>query len=111
MVPTGRALSSRLGLDGVRSVRAELCLSGVPLAQGFEHLAGTTGVKTRLMLVARELVPNPAFMRWWSPRVARRGVLGLVAAYLWRVAFFARHALPGYVAWRRARRSSAAGAR
>jgi putative nucleotidyltransferase-like protein len=111
MVSAGRKLSSRLGLDGVRSVRAELCLSGVPLAQGFEHLAGTRGLGTRLKLVARELVPNPAFMRWWSPRVAQRGVLGLGAAYLWRIAFFARHAVPGFVAWRRARRSSAAGAR
>jgi Uncharacterised nucleotidyltransferase len=111
MVPAGRPLSSRLGLDGVRSVRAELCLSGVPLAQGFEHLAGTRGLGTRVRLLARELVPNPAFMRWWSPRVAQRGFLGLLAAYLWRMVFFARHALPGYVAWRRARRSSSAGAR
>jgi Uncharacterised nucleotidyltransferase len=110
MVPAGRALSSRLGLDGVRSVRAQLSLSGVPLAQGFEHLAGTRGIRTRAMLVARELVPNPAFMRWWSP-VAQRGIVGLVAAYLWRMVFFARHAVPGYVAWRRARRSSVAGAR
>lgn len=110
MVPAGRTLSSRLGLDGVRSVRAELCLSGVPLAQGFEHLAGTRGIRTRAMLLARELVPNPAFMRWWSP-VAQRGIVGLVAAYMWRMVFFARHAVPGYVAWRRARRSSVAGAR
>jgi Uncharacterised nucleotidyltransferase len=110
MVPSGRMLSSRLGLDGVRSVRAELSLSGVPLAQGFEHLAGTSGIRTRVRLLARELVPNPAFMRWWSP-VAQRGIVGLLAAYLWRMVFFARHALPGYVAWRRARRSSAAGAR
>jgi hypothetical protein len=106
MVPAGRHLASALGLDGVRSVRAELSLSGVPLAQGFEHLANTDGFWTRLRLVARELVPSPAFMRWWSP-IAQRGGAGLVAAYVWRVAFFARHAIPGYVAWRRARRQVA----
>ena len=112
MIPAGRQLASTLGLDRVRSVRAELSLSGVPLAQGFEHLANTPGFTTRLRLVARELVPSPAFMRWWSP-LAQRGGPGLVAAYLWRVAFFARHAVPGYVAWRRARRqvASAAGTR
>jgi hypothetical protein len=110
MVPAGRKLASELGLDRVRSVRAELSLSGVPLAQGFEHLANTAGIWTRIRLVARELVPSPAFMRWWSP-LAQRGGAGLVAAYMWRVVFFARHAIPGYVAWRRARRhvASAAG--
>jgi hypothetical protein len=112
MVPAGRALVSLLGLDRVRSAHAELRLSGVPLAQGFEHLASTPGLRTRLSLVARELIPSPAFMRWWSP-LARRGGPGLAAAYVWRVIFFARHAVPGYAAWRRARRdaTSAAGTR
>jgi hypothetical protein len=107
MVPAGRVLASRMGLDGVRSVPAELKLSGTPLAQGFEHLASTSGLRTKLALIARELAPTPAFMRWWSP-VARRGRAGLAAAYMWRAIWFARHAVPGYTAWRRARRATGA---
>jgi hypothetical protein len=100
----GAALADRLGISGERSVEASLATSPVPLAQGFNQLATTPGVGAKLRLVAQELCPTPTFMKWWSP-LARRGPLGLVAAYLWRPLWILAHAGPGFRAWRRARRA------
>ena len=76
------------------------------MAAGFEALAATPGLFAKLRLVAHEMVPTRAFMRWWSP-LARRGPLGLAAAYLWRPIWFVGHAPAGLRAWRRARRHAA----
>jgi hypothetical protein len=101
--PEGTALAERLGISEERSVEALLSTSPVPMAQGFNELANTPGLKAKLALVAHELFPTPAFMRWWSP-LARRGPVGLAAAYLWRPLWFGLRAGPGFMAWRRARR-------
>jgi Uncharacterised nucleotidyltransferase len=105
--PEGESLLARLGLDERRSVDALLRQTPVPLAQGFEELASTKGLLGKLSLLRGELLPTAEFMRWWSP-LARRGRLGLVAAYLWRPVWFALRAGPGLVAWRRARREASA---
>ena len=101
--PSGVALAARLGLASETSTDATLRLEPVPLALAFEHLASTQGCRARLRLVLRELFPTAAFMRWWSP-LARRGPVGLAAAYCWRPLWLLAHLGPGLLAWQRARR-------
>lgn len=105
LVPEGAALAAELDLGAARSTDASLRIAPVPLAQGFEHLATTQGVRARLRLILRELFPTPAFMHWWSP-LARRGRLGLAAAYCWRPLWLAGRAVPGFRAWKQARRDA-----
>jgi Uncharacterised nucleotidyltransferase len=105
LLPAGRSLAERLGVDREASVDALLRVAHVPLSQGFEELANTRGVRAKLAVVRGELAPTADFMRWWSP-LARRGRLGLAAAYLWRPLYLALRAGPGLVAWRRARRAA-----
>lgn len=103
LLPEGRELASWLELRPPRSADASLRVKPIPLALGFEHLATTPGVVARVSLVLHELFPTPEFMRWWSP-LARRGRLGLMAAYGWRPLLLLTQAIPGFLAWRRARR-------
>jgi hypothetical protein len=105
LLPAGRALAERLGVDREASVDALLRVAHVPLSQGFEELSNTRGVRAKLGVVLGELAPTADFMRWWSP-LARRGRLGLAAAYAWRPLYLALRAGPGLVAWRRARRTA-----
>ncbi len=106
LLPAGAALATRLDLASAASAEATLRLEPVPLALALEHLAQTRGWRARLEILLRELFPTVAFMRWWSP-LARRGRLGLVAAYCWRPLYLLLHLGPGFVAWQRARRSAA----
>jgi hypothetical protein len=101
--PHGGPLAERLGISDARSVDALLRTADVPLAQGFNELATTPGIRAKLALIAEELFPTAEFMRWWSP-LARRGPVGLALAYVWRPIWFALRAGPGFAAWRRARR-------
>jgi hypothetical protein len=104
LTPSGRELAATIDAVAAGPARAAaLRLERVPLAEGFEELADAPGARAKLALLARELFPNPAFMRWWSP-LACRGRGGLVAAYAWRPLWLAWRAVPGYRAWRRARR-------
>jgi Uncharacterised nucleotidyltransferase len=103
LVPAGKRLAQELGVEAEASVEMTLRLENVPMSEGFAELAAETGIGAKLRLLARELFPNAAFMRWWRP-LARRGRLGLALAYAWRLAWLATHAVPGYLAWRRARR-------
>ncbi len=104
LLPEGQSLAVRLGLTGYLSLEASLRVEPIPLAQGFEHLSRLPGARAKLALVARELVPPRAFMRWWLP-LARRGPRGLTVAYLWRVLWLIGHAPAGLRAWLRARRA------
>ncbi len=101
LTPAGRRLSAAIGAADPGSGGARLRIEGVPLAEGFGELAAAAGPRAKLALLARELFPSPAFMRWWTP-LARRGPLGLAAAYPWRLAWLCSRAIPGYLAWRRA---------
>jgi Uncharacterised nucleotidyltransferase len=105
LLPAGRRLAQDLGVETEASVEMTLRLENVPMSEGFAELAAVTGIAAKLRLLARELFPNVAFMRWWRP-LARRGRLGLALAYAWRLVWLATHAVPGYVAWRRARRQT-----
>lgn len=106
LLPAGSALATRLDLVSAASAEATLRLEPVPLALALEHLAETRGWRARLDILWRELFPTVAFMRWWSP-LARRGRLGLIAAYCWRPLYLLLHLGPGFVAWQRARRGAA----
>jgi hypothetical protein len=102
LTEAGAAVAERLALPHERSVQ-EALLAGIPVAGalGWNDLARTAGIRARLRFVARKLVPTRRFMRAWSP-LARRGPLGLAAAYVWRPIWLLRSAAPGFVAWRRA---------
>lgn len=101
LTPAGRELAAAIGVGTSRSVDGTLRLERVPLAEGIKAFTETRGVRGKLALLARELFPSRTFMRWWSP-LARRGIVGMVLAYLWRPIWLAFRALPAYRAWRRA---------
>jgi hypothetical protein len=103
MLPEGQILAAKLGVQRETTVDAVLRHEHVPVAQGFEQLARTPSLRGKLGVLRREFLPTVHFMRWWSP-LARRGKVGLVAAYIWRPVYLALHAGPGLIAWRRARR-------
>jgi Uncharacterised nucleotidyltransferase len=106
LLPAGEAIASRLGLPVTRSVETTLRASTPPpTALGFDWLARTPGLKSKARLLARKVAPDAAFMRAWSP-LARRGRAGLIGAYAWRLLWLARHAGPGFLAWRRARKAA-----
>ncbi|HVO55179.1 MAG TPA: nucleotidyltransferase family protein [Solirubrobacterales bacterium] len=102
LLPEGARLATALGVGAGGSVQSALRINWVPTAEGYQQLAEAEGTRAKLAVLARELVPSAAFMRWWTP-LARRGGLGLGAAYLWRWAWLAYRAVPGFLVWRRAR--------
>jgi hypothetical protein len=84
-LPAGREVADRLGLDRAASVDVLLRADGAPKGAVFlGSLATTAGWRARLRLLVRAIVPEPDYMRDWYPR-ARRGRIGLVAAYISRV--------------------------
>jgi hypothetical protein len=104
LTPAGDALARRLGVHEVHSVAAALKVAEVPLSEGLEQLAATSGVRAKLALAWSELVPSADFLRWWSPALATRGPLGLAVAYVWRVIWLIGHLPRGLIAWRSAHR-------
>jgi hypothetical protein len=102
----GEEIAESLGLSGEASTETVLrAATPPPMALGFEWLARTPGGWQRARLVVRKSVPSPSFMRAWSP-LAARGKMGLLMAYVYRLAWLAQHSVPGLVAWLRARRST-----
>lgn len=101
LTPAGPALVTRMGISPLALPEASLRAWRVPMALGLEQLSKTPGIGAKLRFIIRELFPTPAFMRWWIP-LARRGRLGLGAAYVWRLLWASRNAVPAFRAWRRA---------
>ena len=66
------------------------------------RLLEMNGVAARARYAASRAFPSPAAMRAWSP-LARRGGLGLAAAYAWRVPWLAARLVPALRAVRAAR--------
>ena len=82
--PAGRELSVELDLSP--RVSREIALrqhDPAALSVGMDWLLRSKGTRRKVALVARKIVPPPAFLREWSP-LARRGRWGLALAYLWR---------------------------
>ena len=103
LLPEGAALARRLGLE--REERAEVTLrsaSAPPAAEGFAWLMALPA-RGKVAFLARALVPPIGFMRVWHP-LARRGIAGLLFAYLWRPFWLGWHAPAAVRAWRRANR-------
>jgi hypothetical protein len=100
MTPAGAALADRLGIAA--DVAPEALLRRTETGEGFSRLSRAPGLRGKLSLARRELLPSAAFLRWQIP-LARRGPAGLAAAYVWRWAWLARRAPAGYRAFRRMR--------
>ena len=106
LLPKGREIAERLDLPQERS--GEMALRAgtpPPTALGVYRFVTTPGVRAKASLLAGELFPSVAFMRAWSP-VARRGPVGLTAAYLWRPIWLLLRVGPALRAWQRARRTT-----
>jgi hypothetical protein len=90
LLPEAALVSERLDLADTRSIEYDLRSAQVPLAEGLHDLL-TAPPTVKVRILARELFPTPAFMRWGSA-LARRGRFGLIASYplrwlwlLWRL--------------------------
>jgi hypothetical protein len=108
LTPLGQRIAAKLGASTNPTIEVALRSSSAPhTALGFDWLARTPGLVARLRFLARKAVPPPGVVRGWSP-LARRGRASLVAAYILRLVWLARWAVPGFRAWRRARRVTGA---
>jgi hypothetical protein len=104
LLPRGAELADRLGLPAALPVEVALRASAAPkLALGLEWLSRTHGLRAKIALVLLALVPPPGALRAWRP-LARRGRIGLVAAYLSHPLWLARHVVPSLRAYRRAKK-------
>jgi hypothetical protein len=83
--PGGCELADRLGLRAVSTSRVLRLRASTPppVAMGIECLASTPGVTARARILIAELIPARGWMRDSYP-VARRGRVGLIAAYVYR---------------------------
>jgi hypothetical protein len=104
ILPQGQALVERLGLVAAPRVDVAL-LGGNAAALTIEHFMRAGNLWVRLGMIRHKLFPPTTFVRHWSP-LARRGRLGLVAAYAWRPVWVIRRAPRAALDWRRARRLS-----
>jgi hypothetical protein len=107
LVDGGVALTGKLGLP--EAVPLELRLRDLDAprqAALLSHAFSTGGLRGGVTVAARVLVPRVAYMRSQFP-LARRGRLGLGAAYALRPLRMARRSLPALIALRRARRGHA----
>jgi hypothetical protein len=107
MTPRGEVLAAQLRLPSETVMGLALRAHGAPpLAVGMDWLFTASGLKRKAILVARKVVPPPVFLRAWTP-LARRGRLGLVAAYVWRPVWVVWRSGPALWAWWQARRKVA----
>jgi hypothetical protein len=103
-LPEGAALADRLGLPETRSVATALKASDAPHeALTVAHLAETRGAGAKAKIVANRLFPSPSYMRFRSA-LARRGRVGLAAAYAVRPFSVAARAPRAVKAWKDASR-------
>jgi hypothetical protein len=106
LVPRGEDLTGRLGLVRGTSLDAALRKQTAPaLSLGIAWLAELPGWRAKAAFVAGKVVPPAAYMRRWHP-LARRGQLGLAAAYAYRPIWFLINLGPAIAAWRRAKSES-----
>jgi hypothetical protein len=106
LVEGGEALADRLELPKQRTVEATLRAWTAPdLTLGIHRLTTTRGLRAKGAFVVRKVFPSPAWMRRWVP-LARRGRLGLGAAYAVRPVSLVLRMPRALRAWRRARSES-----
>jgi hypothetical protein len=101
-LPEGARLVDEFGLHDEESATVRLRIAGdPPTARVFLLLAKPGSARARLKLLASELLPSPEFMRLARP-LARRGPIGLAAAYIERLLWLAAQAPAGLRAARAA---------
>ena len=93
MLDSGRELAARLGLA-----------PGGVAAFALDRLSGTQGWRAKARVAFRIAVPEPIYMRSFNRPLARRGKLGLAAAYAWRPVDLVIRTPPALLARRSARR-------
>lgn len=103
LLPDGLALHARLGLPPASDVESALRAENADLALGWERLARLPSRRARAGRLLRVIFPAPSFMRWWTP-IARRGRLGLVLSYFWRIGWLIARGPGAFLTWSRARR-------
>jgi hypothetical protein len=105
--PAGRRLATELSLPTHLPLELRLKAADPPPGAVTLHvLASTSGLRPRMWLVARKLVPTRRFMRVWFPRSALGGSW-MVAGYFWRPAWVTLKAGPALLAWLRNRDAGA----
>ncbi|MBA3363019.1 MAG: nucleotidyltransferase family protein [Actinobacteria bacterium] len=107
LVPSGVELADRLGLPAGAPLEIAIrSKGGAPaLSLGIDWLVSSPGVRGKGRLVLRKIFPPASFVRAWSP-LARRGRVGLVAAYAYRPLWVLWHAGPALWALARVRRQT-----
>lgn len=106
LLPEGGALADELQLPTRVTTEIALRATGAPdLSLGMNRLLEMNGVAARARYAASRAMPSPAAMRAWTP-LARRGRLGLAAAYAWRLPWLAARLVPALRAVRAARDAS-----
>ena len=99
-LPAGAARAVELGVPQIGSRRMTMIAMGAPsLSIAAERLQSTRGWRARLALLLRKTFPPADFVRMGWP-IARKGKLGLVAAYPWRLLTLVRQTIPAVKAWR-----------
>jgi hypothetical protein len=110
VVPSGVELADRLGLS--KQAPLEIAIrskGGAPaLSLGIDWLVSRPGLRGKGRLVLRKFFPPVSFIRAWSP-LARRGRVGLVAAYAYRPLWVLWRVGPALRALARARRGAGRG--
>jgi hypothetical protein len=102
--PDGRRLATTLGLPDVSTVETVLRARSAPeLAHSFDWLVRTPGWRPRARLVGRKFVPPREVLKARS-KLARRGRVGLAAAYAVQPLRVTWQAAPALGAWLAARR-------
>jgi hypothetical protein len=102
LVDPGPQLLKRLSLEASADTATYLQAHGG--AEGsvtFLRLAEERGLRERVALVVAKLVPTADFLRYKYP-IARRGRLGLLAAYAWRPVWLGLRAPAAWRSWRNA---------
>ncbi|MBD0329391.1 MAG: nucleotidyltransferase family protein [Thermoleophilia bacterium] len=107
LLPEGKRIAEELRLPAETPVAVALALAAAPPgAFAMAQLVGVRGLRAKAALAARRLVPPAIWMRAFHP-LARRGRLGLAAAYALRPLLLLLRAGPELAAWVRVRRDHA----
>jgi hypothetical protein len=106
LLPEGANVARALELPEHVTPEIALRAAGPPdLSLGLNRLIGMKGTAARARYLGSKVFPSSAAMRAWSP-LARRGRLGLAAAYAWRIPWLVTGIVPAVRAVRAARAAS-----
>lgn len=105
LTPAGAALAGRLALSHRTTPEVALLLRRPPGSVALNRLVGLRGLRAKAAFGARRAFPERETMRQMDP-LARRGGVGLAAAYARRAAWLVAHAVPAVASVVAARRQT-----